>query len=162
MPNTFPMEHQEEPDWCWNAVAVSVEHYFDPHSNLTQPEFAVKALKVPLAQANQPWYLYKALADINKLNGTPQGALAFADIQRELDANLPVCVQLDWNEGGSHFVVISGYGKSPGGSWQVYVSDPILQDANAVLWDYEAFVMAYTPGYTHAEGTWVNTCLVRP
>ena len=44
MADTFPMEHQEETDWCWNAVAVSVEHYFHPHSQLTQRSFAVKAL----------------------------------------------------------------------------------------------------------------------
>ena len=52
------MEHQEEADWCWNAV--SVQHrstYFDPKSNLNQPEFAVKALGVPLAKANQPFVL---------------------------------------------------------------------------------------------------------
>jgi Papain-like cysteine protease AvrRpt2 len=162
MAYTFPMEHQEEPDWCWSAVAVSVQHYFDPNSKLTQPEFAVRALKVPLPEANQPWYLYKALADIERLSGNPQGPLAFADIQKELAANLPVCVHIDWNEGGSHFVVISGYRVSPGGNAQVYVSDPILQDSNVVLWDYDAFVMTYSPRYTHAEGTWVDTCLVRP
>jgi hypothetical protein len=162
MAYTFPMEHQAETDWCWNAVAVSVEHYFDPHSTMTQQQFAVRALNKPLAQANQPWYLSKALADLNKLNGNPQGYMKFADIQKQLDLNLPVCVHIDWNEGGSHFVVISGYALSPGGNAQVYVSDPILQDSNVVLWDYQAFVAAYSPRYTHAEGTWVESCLVKP
>ena len=30
----FPMEHQEEQEWCWNAVTVSVDHYFDPEFGL--------------------------------------------------------------------------------------------------------------------------------
>ena len=158
----FPMEHQEEPDWCWNAVAVSVEHYFDANSQLTQQEFAVQALQVPLPQSNQPWFLSKALSKIDKLNSNPEGFLSFEDIQQQLDANLPVCVHIAWNEGGSHFVAITGYGVSPGGSAQIHVSDPLLQDSNVVVWDYDAFVFAYSPSYTNAEGIWVDTCLVKP
>ena len=162
MSDTFPMEHQEETDWCWNAVAVSVEHYFHPRSQLTQRSFAVKALNVPLAETNQPWYLFKALDRLGKLRGIAQGFMPFADIQQQLDANLPVCVQIDWNEGGAHFVVITGYQVSPGGDVQVFVSDPILRDSNVMLWDYEAFVMAYSPSYTHSEGVWAATCVVKP
>jgi Papain-like cysteine protease AvrRpt2 len=162
MTYTFPMEQQEEADWCWNAVAVSVDHYFNPSSQRTQSSFAVEALELPAAQTNRPWYLSKALEKIDRLRENPHGFMPFADIQQQLDANLPVCVHIDWNEGGSHFVVISGYAISPGGNPQVYVSDPILRDANAILWDYSAFVMAYHPSYTHAEGSWVDTCLVKP
>jgi hypothetical protein len=162
MSDNFPMEHQEETDWCWNAVAVSVEHYFDPRSPLTQSSFAVQALNVPLAQANQPWYLFKALEKIEKLRENSSGFMRFADIQQQLNENLPVCVHIDWNEGGSHFVVITGYKVSPGGDPQVYVSDPILRDSNVMLWDYDAFVMAYSPGYTQAEGVWSETCIVKP
>jgi hypothetical protein len=156
------MEHQQEPDWCWNAVAVSIDHYFDATSQLTQENFAVKVLKVPLAQTNRPFYLTKALDFIHKLRANPQGFLLFSDIQAQLDANLPVCVHIAWNEGGRHFVVITGYGISPGGNPQVYVSDPLLQDGNVVVWDYDTFVLAYSPDYTSAEGTWVDSCLVQP
>jgi len=158
----FPMEHQEEADWCWNAVSVSIEHYFDPQSNLNQPEFAVKALGVPLAKANQPFFLSKALTDTGKLKANPDGFLSFADIQAELNADLPVCVHIAWNEGGGHFVVITGYQFSAAGDPQLLVSDPILKDSNVVVWDYESFVLAYSPSYADAEGQWVDTCLVKP
>jgi hypothetical protein len=162
MSDTFPMEHQQMTDWCWNAVAVSVDHYFNPHSTLTQDEFAVKALNVPLAQTNQPFFLSKALEQVEKLEGTTRGSLPFADVQAQLDANLPVCVQIDWEGGGAHFVVITGYQVSPGRAAQVFVSDPLLRDSNVMLWDYEAFVQAYSPAYAHAEGAWAATYMVKP
>ena len=158
----FPMEHQLEPDWCWNAVTVSIEHYFDPNSRLTQPDFAVQTLGVPLEEADQPYYLSRALSTVGKLHSNPPGFLSFAAIQAELNSNLPVGVQIAWNEGGSHFVLITGYQMSPTGAPQVLVSDPILKDSNSVVWDFDAFVLAYSPSYTNAEGSWVETCLVKP
>jgi Papain-like cysteine protease AvrRpt2 len=159
----FPMEQQHEPDWCWDAVSVSLERYFDPKSKLTQDQFAVKALGVPLAEADQPFFLSTALTDLKLLNGEPlDGFLSFSDIQAQIVANLPVCVKLEWNEGGFHYLVISGYGVSAAGDPQIYVSDPILVDSNVTIWDYAAFVFTYSPVYTNAEGAWVNTMLVQP
>jgi hypothetical protein len=57
--------------------------------------------------------------------------------------------------------VISGYGKSPGGDWQVQVSDPFLQDSNVTTVDYESFKYAYGPSYANAEGYWLDSCLVK-
>lgn len=158
------MQKQEAPDWCWDAVAVSVAKYFDPKSALEQATFAEHVLDVTsAAEADQPFYLQNALESIGKLSENPQGFMKFADIQQQLVAELPVCVHIAWKEGGSHYVVISGYGKSPTGAPQVYVSDPILQDGNVIVWDYDAFVMAYDPSYANnAEGAWVDTCLVHP
>jgi hypothetical protein len=158
---TFPIEHQQETDWCWNACAVSVEHYFDPHSPLTQDTFAEKALGVPLGDANQPWYLQYALEKLNKLKANPPGFMSFAEIQRQLDANLPVGVHIDWGGGSFHYVMITGY-EVTGGISKVLISDPILSDSNVSPWDYDEFVMAYSPKYAHAEGTWVDSCTVKP
>jgi hypothetical protein len=159
----FPMEQQQEFYWCWNAVSVSVNKYFSPTTPLTQNQFAVEALGVPLDKADQPFYLSTALTDLKLLNGVPlDGFLSFSDIQAQLEANLPVCVKIGWNEGGFHYLVISGYGVSPAGDPQLYISDPILLDSNVTVWDYDAFVFAYSPIYTNAEGTWVNTLLVQP
>jgi hypothetical protein len=41
----FKIEKQEQPEWCWAAVAVSVERYFDPDSELTQCELVTKVLR---------------------------------------------------------------------------------------------------------------------
>jgi hypothetical protein len=158
------METQTEMFWCWNAVAVSVDHYFDPVSQLTQDQFAVQALGVALADADQPYYLQDALADLDKLGEFLQGYyLTFEEIQQQLAAGLPVGVHTAWNGGGSHYVLIVGYGLSPGGNPVVYVSDPLLGDSNIAAWDYDSFVLAYDPAYAQsAEGAWVDTCLIQP
>jgi|HubBroStandDraft_3_1064219.scaffolds.fasta_scaffold78826_3 hypothetical protein len=159
----FPMEQQQEPDWCWNAVAISVERYFDPKYKKTQQQFAVQVLGPPPADADQPYNLSMALSKIGLANKNLQGHLTFPDIKSQLDANLPVCVHIAWYEGGSHYVVISGYQFSSVNAPQLLVSDPILQDDNVIVWDYDAFVLAYSPSYAEgAEGEWVDTCLVNP
>jgi hypothetical protein len=159
MVHTFPMEKQEEADWCWNAVAVSVEHYFNPQSTLTQEHFAEQVFGKAL---NEGFALAQALQDLERYNGALGGAIQFDDIQRQLDKNLPVCVRIEWYEGGAHFVVITGYGRSPGGDPLVYVSDPILQSGNVIIWDYASFVEAYSPSYAKgAEGAWVDTYFVK-
>lgn len=44
----FRIQRQEQSEWCWAAVAVSVERFFDPHSKLTQCEVANKVIpKLP-------------------------------------------------------------------------------------------------------------------
>jgi len=165
----FPMEQQQQTDWCWDAVAVSVDHYFDPKSPWTQPKFAAKVLHLPQAEAVQPaadrpFYLSDALAALNLLKDNPQCSLSFSEIQQQLDQNLPVCVHIAWTGGGgSHYVVVTGYSTSPGRTPIVCVSDPWLRDGNIVQWDYEAFVFAYSPKYApYGEGEWVDTCLVKP
>ena len=40
----FSIQRQEHSEWCWAAVAVSVERFFDPHSKLKQCEVANKVL----------------------------------------------------------------------------------------------------------------------
>jgi hypothetical protein len=160
----FPMETQAQYYWCWNAVAVSMEHYFDASSPLTQDQFAVEALGVPLTDADQPYYLQDALADLDLLNEyLPDTYLTFEEIQQQLAAGLPVGVHIAWNEGGTHYVAITGYGVSPGNKPVVYLSDPILGDSNVVVWDYDAVVLAYDPKYAKsAEGAWVDTFLIQP
>jgi hypothetical protein len=164
LPTAFPMQQQQEPDWCWDACSVSLEHYFNPASRLTQSAFAVQALGVPLADCDQPFYLQDALADLGLLNGaTLPGFMSFSQIQQQLDANLPVCLEIEWYGGeGCHYVVITGYGQSPAGKTQLYISDPILPGDNVTVWDYDAFVFTYSPSYTTAEGEWTETFLVQP
>src|SRR5215469_16993742 len=138
MATTFPMEHQEQSNWCWDAVAVSVDHYFDPHSTLTQSSLATKVLG---SNQNEPADLATALGAVQKLN-TVEGPLSFAQIQHQLDQRLPVCVRIVWNEGGAHIVAITGYDNS-GGVLKLYVSDPILKDSNVTVWDFDSFRLAY-------------------
>jgi Papain-like cysteine protease AvrRpt2 len=156
------MQHQQETEWCWDAVSVSIDHYFNTNSPLTQPAFATHELNVPLAEANQPRYIQFALQDLGRLESNPNGCLAFADIQKQLDANLPVVAHIEWDQGGAHYVLITGYQFSPTGAPQVLVADPLMASGSVLVWDYATFVYAYSPSHSQAEGYWVDTCLVHP
>jgi hypothetical protein len=141
-----------------------VEHFFNPASQLTQDQFAVQALGVPLASADEAAYLQDTLTVLGLLNEyLPDQYLTFASIQQQLTAGLPVGVHIVWSDGeGSHYVVIVGYGVSPGGNPQVSVADPLLGPFNVTTWDYDSFVLAYDPQYAgSADGAWVDTCLVQ-
>ena len=35
----FRMQYQETSEWCWIAVATSINHFYNPASNLTQGDF---------------------------------------------------------------------------------------------------------------------------
>ena len=157
----FPMEQQQQTEWCWDAVTVSVERYFKPGSKLTQKNFAKKIFGQPL---NQGWYLDKALEAIQKLDRVIGQPLTFQEVRAQLDQNLPVCVRIAWDTGGFHCVVISGYDTS-GGIPRVHVSDPKVQDSNVEIWDYESFLSTYDPRYAQieaAEGVWDETYVVKP
>jgi hypothetical protein len=164
---TFPMEKQQEPDWCWAAVAVSVEYYFDPQSTWTQAALAQAVLEqrrqIPAGTdcskggCDIPWYLSDALTAVGKLRATlPGRILSYQEIQQELIADRPVCARISWQGGGAHFVVISGYGFSPGGIPQLYVSDPLLQDSSVAISSYDDFVSAY-----FGDGQWEETYLTQ-
>ncbi len=156
----FTMEHQEKQEWCWNAVTVSVEHYFDPHSPLNQEDLAKKELGGPF---NKPFFIQDALQNLHLLNGTTEASLSFADVKKQLDQNLPVCAHIQWAGSDlSHYVLITGYKVQPGGPNLVYVSDPYLREGNVWIWDYDAFSFAYSPKYApFAEGTWVESFLIQ-
>jgi len=163
----FPIENQQDTEWCWAAVSVSLEHYFNPDSQLTQLQF-VQRLIPPAEAAAQgldvPFDLQVALSSLGLQKGQPLPAfLPFSQIQQQLDLNLPVCVEIEWyGEDIFHYLVLTGYGVSPAGDVQVYVADPMLSDYTITPWDYNSFVYAYSPSYASAEGEWVETFFVQP
>jgi hypothetical protein len=165
---TFKIQHQEQTEWCWAAVAASVQQYFEP---ATEPALELKQCAIadmvlhtnlccPYPEfCNQPAALETALKKIHKwrksLNPDPltgPGTLTFAEVQREIDRGRPVCVGIRWYQGGGHFVVIRGYRVLASGAQQLYIADP---DNPSNLVDFYEFTNAY-----YGEGTWNSTDLV--
>jgi hypothetical protein len=162
----FPMQEQTEDQWCWAAVAVSVNNYFFPGSKLTQCQMASAVFKKNCCAKKHlcdwPAKLQRALEELRNQTATgsrqltfpaPCKMLSFDEIETEIKNCLPVCVRIGWADGGGHFVVIYGCERSASGEESVDVADPLFGDSNL---DYREFSYAYL-----GSGQWTNTFPVR-
>jgi Papain-like cysteine protease AvrRpt2 len=170
---TFVMQPQKETDWCWAAVAVSINGFLDPNplaevATWTQASLATKLLEQvlqwnppvncdmdPNQQCDQPMGLDVALTITGNLR--PDGAkfssyLDFASIQCWIDAQLPVGVRVVWLRGGAHFIALSGYLVFRSGEQKVIVQDPLYGPS---VQDYSSLQGQYI-----YQGTWNDTYLV--
>jgi len=155
----FLMEKQKQSEWCWAAVALSIERYFSPYSVWGQCGIAAQVLKNAKDSCenpeghDQPAPLESALDIVRRLNETRKGPLNFAGMQKELDAGKPVCVRIKWTGDGAHFVVLTGYKVSDSGLRMVDVADPLYPDSTRA---FDDFPSAYQGG-----GEWTDTFLVK-
>jgi hypothetical protein len=151
------MQTQIEDEWCWAAVAVSVDHYFNPASTKTQCQVAQAVLANEGCCGNpdscdDPAKLQDALNNVQRLNRIVLRALLFSEIQASLNAFLPVCARIAWANGGAHFVAIDGWSGTADNP-QVHVADPLFPDSTV---GYNEFVSAY-----QGSGQWTATFLVK-
>lgn len=157
----FPMQTQQEDQWCWAAVAASVDTYFAPFASAPQCRIAAAVLGSGADTCsnpqnhNKPGKLQDALYAIGRYRTTRLGALSFDDLRAEIDSGRPVCVRIAWSGGGAHFVVLSGYHESTTtGVRTVDVSDPLYPNSTRL---FEQFPSAY-----HGGGDWTATFFVNP
>src|SRR5580658_7052248 len=130
--NSFSMQDQELDQWCWAAVAASLNNYVAPDQHLEQCEVVTLVLnqgdccKNPQA-FDEAGSLTQALNVLNRQAGQPiLGPLSFAQIRLTIDGGWPIPVRIVWddNPGNAHSVVISGYTVSKSGAQLVQVDDP--------------------------------------
>jgi hypothetical protein len=151
----FSMQHQKADNWCWCAVSVSVDVFFNPASTWTQCLMASTALGLPGCCDNpgpcdQQGYLEDALTIVHRLAGpVTVGPVPFADVQAQIGSGKPVCVRIGWFQGGGHFVSLSGW-QTPDGTQKVSVEDPFYGSSDMT---YDDFCNAYHNG----EGAWTHT-----
>jgi hypothetical protein len=152
----FQMETQGESEWCWAAVSASVDHYFQPESSLTQCQVATEVIGDECCAVpdpyNEPEMLDTALTVVGRLGDTT-GPLTFEELQSEIDAKRPVCIRIAWDDGGAHFVALSGYQVLSSGARTVDVADPFYPDSTE---DFDLF-----PSYYHGGGEWTATFLTK-
>lgn len=154
------MEKQRQSEWCWAAVALSIERYFSPYSLWGQCGIAAQVLKRDTTACcekpqnhNEPAPLEAALGAVQRLSKTSRGPLDFKQVCNELDAGRPVCLRIKWTGEGAHFVVLTGYKVSAAGFRTVDVADPLYPDSTRA---FDGFPTTYQGG-----GEWTDTFLVR-
>ncbi|HTB16804.1 MAG TPA: papain-like cysteine protease family protein, partial [Bryobacteraceae bacterium] len=175
----FLMQNQGESDWCWAAVAVSINNFLDPQPNATTvgaaPTWTQGQLATQLLAQEMQWDPpvdcsvdpnlrcdKTAALDValtitkNLMDGGARfnEYLDFASIQKWLDLQLPIGARIVWPNGGAHFIALSGYQTFANGEQKVMVEDPLygtsLQDYSSLLGQYVHY------------GTWQDTYLVQP
>jgi hypothetical protein len=163
----FIVEHQQEDNWCWAAVAVSIHNFLDPATPLTQAALATAVLRKDGAIAatvdcsltptprvcNTTASLTDALTT-NLNEPVPGHPVTFQSISSEIDAGRPVCVQIDWQEGGAHAIALDGYYILASGAEVVSVQDPLYGPSHQY---YSTLVNDYL-----ANGIWESTFTVKP
>jgi hypothetical protein len=127
------MQQQHEDEWCWAAVAVSVDHYFDTASTWTQESLASQIA----GSGDVPEALQDALTAVSRLNGNPEtDSLQFDEVKTAIDACMPLCIRIGWSGGGAHFVALDGYGYSAANEELVHVKDPYFGDSTVLFNDF--------------------------
>ena len=110
----FVMERQQQSNWCWTAAATSVGNYLVPGAGFAQCGIASICLGtnrccVTPAPCNRPHRLEIALQAVGCFHSLQAVRLSFRRASREINADRPIGVHIQWTGGGGHFVMLTGY-----------------------------------------------------
>jgi hypothetical protein len=162
--NSFPfdMQKQSQTNWCWSAVAASVEQFYESSSaSWTQCKIVNSELSQSTCCTNgstlkcdQPWYLDTALSRVGHYNAFGDGPLAMNGLMIEISSKQPVGARIAWPGRGAHFVVLHGYSVLSGDSF-VDIRDP--WDQGEYTYSYDQFCTAY-----NGTGVWSHHYFTRP
>ena len=162
----FRMQHQEQTNWCWAAVTVSIALFYKPSSGWSQCLLANKELNQTSCcqngasqPCNRPWCVDIALQHIGHLAEAIGNSIPFPAVMQELKAQRPIAVVITWSGGQlRHAVVLIGatvvspqVGKK---IFYVTVQDP--ETGKSTL-PYDVFRTHY-----QKIGTWTGTVLTHP
>ena len=154
----FPNMQQAKGLWCWAAVSLSVEEYFNKGTLWTQCKIASEVKqKDCCADSEQCDYadqLELALTKVGRFRRMLARRLTVPELRNELSAKYPVCARIGWCNGGGHYVVVAGYDASKS------ADNPILEIADP--W-FGANPLSYTEFsfYYNHRGKWTHTYLVK-
>ncbi|TCP80409.1 papain like cysteine protease AvrRpt2 [Rhizobium sp. PP-CC-2G-626] len=127
----FSIEKQQQTNWCWAAVSVSVARFFDPSSSVRQCDVVTEALGTDACSAtacmsslNKTWYLDRALALVFCFQQMVNTSVAPGVVRGIINKRLPLCIRIGWQGGGGHFMVIRGWFEDGHSSTTYVVEDP--------------------------------------
>ena len=148
----YEMQHQQQTNWCWSAVATSTSIYYNPGSNWTQCNLANNALgqnsccqNGGTPQCNKAWYLDRALSITGNFDHMTYSAESLDSVQGQANAAKPLGARIGWSGGGGHFVMLTGVGNNS----MVAVEDPWYGPSYI---SYNTFKTSYK-----GSGTWTHS-----
>jgi hypothetical protein len=143
------VERQLRDKWCWAAVAAALGRYYGTRT-LAQRDAAAALLGVDGDDGNRYAMLDDALRLAGCFSHWSPGRPTYERICDEIDAGRPVCVRIQWRDGGSHYVVLTGHDRRTG---ELYVQDP---QHGPSIHPFEAFPRQYRIGAVWTETYWTG------
>jgi hypothetical protein len=138
------MQHQQKSNWCWAAVASSIDQYLRPSGARTQCQVACAVLGRDSCcndgdtdACNSTSTLETALDAVGHLSGEPlSGPVSFSSIitQTSPPFSMPIGVRVS-NGPQGHFLLIVGFNDEGGHQW-VRVADPLYGPASYEIEDF--------------------------
>jgi hypothetical protein len=155
----FPMQSQEQANWCWSAVSTSVARFFDSGSQWTQCSVANTTLGETTCcvqgdgpNCNKPWTLDSALRVVGHFRSKQSSPVGFQGVRGEIGNDRPVGIRVAWDASSAHFLVIDGWRVADSGQQYYFVSDSIFGRS---IWERSRLENSY-----QNVGTWTHSYLL--
>lgn len=141
---------QRKKNWCW-AACISMTRRF-----MGAPLSQVKVVEQTFDgdRLDQMAAVTQALRACDLDGDDPfKGPLPYAEIKKEIDAKRPVMCQVEWSEGGSHVVLVIGYGHND----TLAVLDPQDITLNPGATELSGWHAHASLAHALGSGTWAVT-----
>jgi papain like cysteine protease AvrRpt2 len=158
------IEQQQQNQWCWAAIALSICRFCNDQRWQQQCELVNKILKPILGgddccqdgtsdNCNISWSLSDVLNTTGHLAQPAQAVVLFENLQREIDVRQkPVAIRIVFSDLVTrHFIVVVGCSQSTDGTQWVKVADPSQPKGNVTSLEYASLQNGYRPGATWDE-----------
>jgi hypothetical protein len=159
----FTMQRQEQRNWCWAAVAVSVARHYAVWSTWKQCEVVNLELGQTTCctdgstrECDRGHGFAEALARTEVLDRVVGGVVDEGTIREEIDHGRPLGIDIQWGGCRGHFIVIDGYADLLfGGDLQLSISDPFYGS-------YDVAFSELAGGAFLGSGAWAHTLFTKP
>jgi hypothetical protein len=161
-----PWQQQQQSNWCWAAVSSMISNFYQDVPTLTQCSVATATINewqqahneppvnccdpsVASSQCNTSWGLQPPLEVVGNYASMTWSSIPLSEVEAQLTAGTPICIQVAWSGGGAHVLIIDGVIESE--TAYIHVEDPAYGPGDypytTVLNDYQS------------SGTWYGTFL---
>ena len=161
---SFSMEPQDQDQWCWAAVAISICRFYKDRRWQHQCDLVNQILAPILGgidccqdgasnTCNISFSLSDALNTTGHLAQRVQSVVSFEDLRQEIDVRQrPVAIRIAFSDLITrHFIAVVGCAETPDGKQMVKVADPSPSTGHAASIEYKSLLNDYRPGATWDE-----------
>jgi Papain-like cysteine protease AvrRpt2 len=158
---TFSIEHQDQDQWCWAAVTISICRFYKDQRWQHQCNLVNEILSSILGGvdccedgASDNCNISFSLSDVLNTTGhlvqLVQGVVSFEDLNQEIEVRQrPLAIRIVFSDFITrHFIVVVGCMQTPDGKQWVKVADPSQSTGNTTSIEYTSLLNDYRPGAT--------------